>query len=116
MPSGGSADDLQSTVFLLEQLVQEGIDKRRLVVALSQIAGATDEQRARTCVNDAGYEVLAGCLHEKSGYRDALDHGRALNEASSKQLKDEAEALIEAIIKRALTEVKALSARREKSA
>ena len=116
VPSGGSVDDLQSTVLLLEQLVQQGIAKRRLVVALSRIASTNDEQRARTYVNDAGYEVLAGCLQERSGYRDALDHGRALNEASSTQLKGEATELIEAIIKRAMTEVKALSARREKSA
>ena len=51
-----------------------------MVVALSRILDEREEARARGYVKKAGYDVLAGCLHEGVAYREALNRGLALTE------------------------------------
>jgi chromosome partitioning protein len=111
VPCGASVDDLHPTVLLLHEFAQHGIDRGRVVVALSRILNDTEEARARTYIRKAGYEVLPGCIHEKAGYRDALDRGLALNEAAQAALKREADALVETVLKRVMVQVKGMARR-----
>ncbi|MGH7486979.1 MAG: ParA family protein, partial [bacterium] len=115
VPCGASVDDLHPTVLLLHEFLQQGIEKGRVVVALSRISGESEEARARAYIKKAGYEVIPGCIHEKTGYRDALDRGLALNEAPHRALKKEADALVESLLNRVMTQVKTM-ARTEKRA
>ena len=117
VPSGASIDDLHPAVLLLHEFAQQGIDKARLVVVLSRILNEDEEARARAYIKKAGYDALPGCIREKSGYREALDHGRSLNEATQKALRQEAHAMTETLLKRVMVQVKAMARERlEKSA
>ena len=116
VPCGASVDDLHPTVLLLHEFLQQGIDKGRVVVALSRVLNENEEARARAYIKKAGYEVLPGCIHEKSAYRDALDQGLALNETTYKTLKKEADALIEGLLKRVMSQVKTMARRTEERA
>ena len=116
VPCGASVDDLHPTVLLLHEFVQQGIEKSRVVAALSRILDQTEEARARAYVKKAGYDVLPGCVHERTGYRDALDRGLALNETTHKTLKKEADDFIEHVLKRVMTQVKNMARCAEKRA
>jgi chromosome partitioning protein len=111
VPSGASVDDLHPTVLLMHEFAQHGIEKDRVVVVLSRILDEREETRARAYIKKAGYEILPGCLHERTGYRDALDRGLALNETGNKGLDGEADAIIESVLKRVMTQVKSMARR-----
>lgn len=109
VPCGPSLDDLHPTVLLLHDLVQAGIPSGRLVVALNRILSDDEEARARGYLTKAGYEVLHGCIAEKSAYRDALDRGLALTEAAPKALRQKADALMESLLTRVMAQVKIMA-------
>ena len=111
VPSGASIDDLHPTVLLLHEFAQHGIDKGWVVVALSRILDEREEARARSYIKQAGYESLPGCIHERAAYREALDRGLALTETANKGLKSQADAMIENVLKRVMTQVKSMSRR-----
>ena len=59
-----------------------------------------EEAAAREYIKDAGYEVLGGCLYEKAAYRQAHNSGRAATETYYKNLNEQADILIQALIDR----------------
>src|SRR5262245_39457442 len=65
-PTGASIDDLRPTVLLFHELVQAGIPRERLAVALCRMLSEVEEDAARGYVTKAGYEVLPGCLYERT--------------------------------------------------
>lgn len=109
VPCGTSVDDLHPTVLLLHELTQQGIPSSRMVVALNRVLSDAEENRARAYIAKAGYDVLPGCIAEKSAYREALDRGLALTEASPKALRDKADALVENLLKQVTAQVKAMA-------
>lgn len=80
-PTGASIDDLRPAVLLFHELVQAGIPRDRLVVALCRILSEAEEDAARAYVTKAGYDVLPGCIPERVAYRDAHNRGQAVTEA-----------------------------------
>ena len=80
-PTGASIDDLRPAVLLFHELVQAGIPRDRLVVALCRILSDAEEDAARAYVTKAGYDVLPGCIPERVVYRDAHNRGQAVTEA-----------------------------------
>jgi chromosome partitioning protein len=81
-PSGASIDDLRPAVLLFHELVQAGIPKNRLVIALCRILSEGEEERARAYIEAAGYDVLPGCVPERTAYREAQNRGRAFTEST----------------------------------
>ena len=65
-PTGASIDDLRPAVLLFHELVQAGIPKERLVMALCRILSQGEEDRARAYVKAGGYDVLPGCIPERT--------------------------------------------------
>ena len=85
-PSGASIDDLRPAVLLFHELAQAGIPKERLVIALCRILSEAEEERARAYIEDAGYDVLPGCIPERTAYREAHNRGQALTEATRRSM------------------------------
>ena len=97
-PTGPTLDDLHPTVLLFHELLDAGIPKARLVVALCRVLDEDEEAAARTYLEEAGYEVLEGSIPESRAYRAAHNHGYALTESDEHAFNARADALIEALL------------------
>ena len=95
-PTGASIDDLRPAVLLFHELVQAGIPKERLVMALCRILSQGEEDRARAYVKAAGYDVLPGCIPERTAYREAHNRGQAVTE-TKKALNERVDMLMEGL-------------------
>jgi chromosome partitioning protein len=110
-PTGASLDDLRPAVLLFHELVQAGIPKARLVMAISRILSQTEEDRARAYISAAGYDVLPGCITERIAYRDAHNRGQAVTE-TKRALNDRVYLLMEGLYSRVAEQ---MEAKRKKS-
>ncbi len=97
-PTGASNDDLRPAVREFHALVQSGISKTKLIFALNHIGTDAEEAEARAYIEEAGYDVLQGCLPERPAYRKAMNVGRTVTETSYPGLNAKADALIQALI------------------
>jgi chromosome partitioning protein len=96
-PSSGSIDDLRPAVVLFHELVDAGIPKDRLVVALCRTLTQAEEDAARTYIKKAGYAVLEGSIPERAAHREAHNRGEALTEVKRRTEDDQVERLMEAL-------------------
>ena len=97
-PTGPSLDDLHPTVLVFHELVQAGILRSRLVAALCRVLLDEEEIAARSYLEEAGYEVLAGSIAENAIYRIAHNRGQSLTETAERSLNSRADALMEALL------------------
>lgn len=100
-PTGASLDDLRPAVREFHALVKAGVPVERLAFALNRIGTAAEEADTRSYLADAGYSVLAGCLLERSAYRQAQNVGHAITETRFAGLRAQADVLIQSLIDRA---------------
>lgn len=98
VPTGAGIDDLHPTVLLLHELAGAGIPKVRVTAALCRILIEDEEIAARSYIEEAGYEVLAGSIPEHADYRLAHNRGEALTEARDRSLNRRADQLMEALL------------------
>ena len=85
-PSGAGFDDLQPAVDLFYQLAAAGISKSRLLMVLSRMLDADEEEAARAYIEVADFKVLPGSVTERARYRDAYNRGLAFIESSGEDL------------------------------
>ena len=111
-PSGASLDDLRPAVLLFHELMQAGIPRERLVVALCRILSQPEEDMARAYVMKAGYDVLPGCIPERTAYREAQNRGQAVTETKHKALNARVDELMEGLYTRVASQ---LAAKRKRS-
>lgn len=98
LPTGLSRDDLEPTVLLAHELVEAKIPIEKLAFVLCRVGDSESEiAEARNYIQKAGYQVLDGELPEKTGYRRAMDAGRAVTEALHPSLKLKAERVAQSI-------------------
>ena len=114
-PSGASIDDLRPAVLLFHELAQAGIPRERLVVALCRILSNTEEEMARRYIETAGYDVLPGCIPERTAYREAQNRGHAVTETKHQALNARVEELMEGLYTRVVAQLEA-RLKRSKSA
>lgn len=99
LPTGLSRDDLEPTILLAHELVEAGINSKKIGFILCRVGDSKMEiSEARELVKKAGYKVLAQELPEKTGYRRASDAGKTITEASNPYLKAKAEQFAQSII------------------
>lgn len=106
-PSGASLDDLRPAVLLFHELVQAGIPKQRLVVALCRILSEVEEAMARAYVVQAGYDVLPGYIPERTAYREAQNRGQAVTETKHKAVNERVDELMEGLYARVAKQLQA---------
>lgn len=97
-PTGASLDDLRPAVREFHALVKAGVPIRRLAFALNRIGTEAEEAEARSYLEEAGYDVLAGSLVERPAYRQTQNAGHAVTEIRYQTLKDRADALMQSLI------------------
>lgn len=99
LPTGLSADDLEPNVLLAHELVDEKIPAEKLAFVLCRVGDSeTEIVEARKYIEKAGYKVLENELPEKTGYRRAMDAGRAITEALHPSLRLKAEKFAQSIV------------------
>jgi chromosome partitioning protein len=96
-PTSGSLDDLRPAIVLFHELVEAGIPRERLVLALSRILSAAEEDAARAYIAKTDYDVLAGAIPERAAYREAHNRGQAVTEARARAPADPVHQLIDAL-------------------
>ena len=104
-PSGASIDDLRPAVLLFHELIQSGIPRQRLVIALCRILSPSEEILARNYIAKAGYDVLPGYIPEKATYREAHNRGHAVTE--TKALNARVDELMEGLYTRVEKQLRA---------
>jgi chromosome partitioning protein len=104
-PTGASIDDLRPAILVFHELVAAGIPKERLVMALCRILSGAEEEMARSYIFAAGYDVLPGCIPERTAYRDAHNRGQAVTEAK-KALNERVDELMEGLYTRVAAELR----------
>jgi chromosome partitioning protein len=113
-PSSASIDDLRPAVLLFHELVDAGIPRERLVVALCRILTVAEEELARGYLAKAGYDVLPGYIPERAAYREAHNRGHAVTETAHKALNDRVEELMDGLYGRVATQLDARTKRTRK--
>jgi chromosome partitioning protein len=99
LPTGLSRDDLIPSVLLAHELAKEKILLSKFAFVLCRVGDSENEIiEARSYIKTAGYTVLEGELPEKTGYRRALDDGRAFTEATHPSLRLKAEKVAQSIV------------------
>ena len=81
-------------------LLKAGIPHERLAFALNRIGTPAEEASARLYLEQAGYNVLDGCLRDRPAYRQAQNSGKAITETHYTQLNEQADTLIQSLIDR----------------
>lgn len=101
LPTGTSTDDLRPTLALARKLAKRGAEGR-IVLVLSKI-GRSEAQIAKAveAIEEAGFELLAEQWPLRDGFQGDLDAGRAGREARNPHLRETAERMEEALMKRA---------------
>ena len=101
LPTGLSIRDLEPTIKLAHELKQNGIPTAKLAIALCRVGDSQSEnQEAIDYIKASGYSLLDGVIPERTGYRRALDAGRALTETHYPSLNQKADGVIQAIADR----------------
>src|SRR5215470_5865866 len=99
-PTGPTLDDLYPSVLLFHGLVAAGIPKERLLFVLCRTLSKGEEEAAREYLHNAAFDVLRWALPEKLGYREALNRGGSTIETEDDVLNDEADAVMDGILRK----------------
>jgi chromosome partitioning protein len=99
LPTGLALDDLRPSVRLAHELIEAGVNARKLAFVLCRTGDSEKEiTAARSYVEQAGYRCLAAPWPERTGFRDAHDQGKAGTEALHPSLRIKAEAVAKAMV------------------
>lgn len=97
-PTGTSVDDLEPAILVFHELVKNGIDRAKLVLAFCRVGTDSEEAEARSYVQQAGYTVLDDCLKERPAYRQAQDRGLSVIETTYSSLNNRAHNMIKSLL------------------
>jgi chromosome partitioning protein len=102
LPTGTSSDDLRPTLALARKLAKHGAEGR-IVIVLSKV-GRSEKQlgNAVEAIEESGFELLAEHWPLRDGFQADLDAGRAGREAHNPYLREAAERMENALMKRSL--------------
>jgi chromosome partitioning protein len=97
-PCGGGLDDLRPAIRTFNGLIDRGVPRDRLLMALIRVGSEAEASSARDYLEVAGYACAAGWLPERLTYRTLHNSGQAVTEARVTGLRSAAEALVQSII------------------
>ncbi len=102
LPTGTSSDDLRPTLALARKLAKQGAEGK-IVLVLSKV-GRSEKQvgNAVAAIEAAGFELLSEYWPLRDGFQSELDAGRAGREAHNPYLREIAERMEKALVKRAM--------------
>lgn len=97
-PCGGGLDDLRPAIRTFNELIDRGVPRDHLLMALICVGSDAEASSARDYLEVAGYACAAGWLPERLTYRTLHNSGQAITEARVAGLRSAAEALVQSII------------------
>lgn len=100
IPTNETKDSLRPAVALANSLADSGIEDRRIVFALTMTTSDAEMRAARDYLAQSDFDTLAGFLPSSTGYKKALDIGRALTETGFPTLNEKAETLAQGLVDR----------------
>jgi chromosome partitioning protein len=100
-PTSPSVDDLYPAVLVFRALERVKISLDQVAFALCRTLADEEATEARAYLSGLGYAVLAGDIPERLEYRNAMNTGRAITEASQELLSSRADAMIADLLARA---------------
>ena len=107
LPTGTSGDDLRPTLALARKLARRGAEGR-IVIILSKIGRSEPKlEKAIAAIEESGFELLPERWPLREGFQSDLDAGRAGREAHNPFLRQMAESIEQALMKRALSKPRA---------
>ena len=102
LPTGTSGDDLRPTLALARKIARQGAEGR-IVLVLSKVGRSDSQmQKAQETIDASGFELLSAQWPLRDGFQADLDAGRAGREARNPYLREMAEAMEQALMKRAM--------------
>lgn len=96
IPTGTSMLDLRPSARLAFELIEKSIDGKRIGFVLTKVTSSAEAISARDALTEQGLKAL-GAIKVSTGFSQALDNGRALQEASHASLREHAQKLIEVL-------------------
>jgi chromosome partitioning protein len=100
LPTGVTVDDLMPTIKLAHELKKNGIDRKKIGIALSRVGDSQGEiEGAKEYIEEAGYHYL-GSIQEKTSIGQAHDTGRAANETAFKSVNQTIDKFVQSIVDR----------------
>lgn len=91
-------DDLEPAVIDYNSLVNEGIDKQKLLFVINQVINLHSEQDARDYLRQTTYQTLKNSLTDKVSYAYAHNVGLAITEVTHPSLQKKTEEFMEELI------------------
>jgi chromosome partitioning protein len=100
-PTSPTVDDLYPAVLVFRALERVRISLDHVAFALCRTLADEEASDARAYLSGLGYAVLAGDIPERLEYRNAMNKGRAITEASQELLSARADTMIADLLARA---------------
>lgn len=96
-----SKDDLNAQISVAMEMVESGIDPKRIAFVLSRVAedGSRMAEDARGYIEQVRYAfpIIDGHLEERKGYEIAMNNGLAITETKYEPLNEKANVVIQSI-------------------
>jgi chromosome partitioning protein len=104
IPVGVSVDDLEPSLKLAVELVNNGVFKSSIVFVVCRVPdnGEKEAMSTRSSIHGWGFDVVQGWIPFKSSYSQAMDKGLAFTETPFKSMNEKADKIIEQLFKRAV--------------
>ncbi|MFV1654379.1 MULTISPECIES: ParA family protein [unclassified Phaeobacter] len=100
IPTNETKDSLRPAVALANSLADSGVPVAKIVFALTMTTSDAEMRAARDYLAQSDFDTLAGFLPSSTGYKKALDEGKALTETGFPTLNAKAETLAQSLIDR----------------
>jgi chromosome partitioning protein len=97
-PCGGGLDDLRPAIRTFNGLIDRGVPRDRLLMALVRVGSEAEASNARDYLEVAGYACASGWLPERLTYRTLHNAGQSITEARIPGLRSAAEVMVQSII------------------
>lgn len=111
IPIGISMDDLRPSIELAKDLVNKGVAISSIVFVISRVPDNGDKEAINTAnsVKAWGFHVVQGWIPFKPSYSQSMDKGKAFTETPFKSLNEKVDAIIEQVVKLAITKKTAVA-------
>jgi len=103
IPVGVSMDDLEPSLKLAVELVNKGIDRKKIIFVVCRVPDNGDKEamNTRASIEAWNFEVVRGWIPFKPSYSQAMDKGLSFTETPFKTLSVKADKIIEQLFAKA---------------
>jgi len=97
-PTGASRDDLIPAVKEFNALVKAGVNKKKLIFALTRLSTPKEAKAIKDYLTDTGYKYSETYLYEKTSYKQTQNEGMSITETKYKKLAKQAKELVNELL------------------